>query len=268
MTAINTTAGERVRSLAQTIAVTDPPTASVAKPNVQIGNMLPPVIVTSPPDSGSQTLHVVKQGQTVTFGQIVTSSEVPTRDFAIAHAVGGGRPAVIGKATIRLSLQGVDAASTDGGGQIESTPVETEAPLRTANIDALRLADTASDDLLSGTKGSETAAVRISLAQNVSPEQIAMMMGAQPQRSDLMQALFAAGILLPSATKQAKARSAHGDEKRASQARSMCTFDSDTDRLVPESAETPASFDLPSVIGSAAASDEDEWVYITMDAAE
>ncbi len=162
----------------------------------------------------------------------------------------------------------MDATPTDAGGQIESAFVETEAPLRIAKIDAVRLAGTASDDLLPGTKGTETIAVQIPLAQNASPEQIAMMMGAQPQRSDLMQALFAAGILLPSTTKQAKARNATGDGKGTSRARSLCTFDSDTDRLVPESAGTPAPFDLPSVIESAAASDEDEWVYIAMDAAE
>jgi hypothetical protein len=268
VTATNTTAGERAQSSAQTITVTDPPTASVAKPNVLISNMVPPVIVTSPPDSGSQTLPVVKQGQTVTFGQILTPNKIPTNDFTIAYAAGGERPATTGKATIRLSLQDVDAAPTDGGGQIEPTFVETEGPLQIANIDAVRLADTASDDLLPGTKGTETTAVQISLAQNASPEQIAMMMGAQPQRSDLMQALFAAGILLPSTTKQAKARNATGDGQGTSWARSLCTFDSDTGRLVPESAETPAPFDLPSVIESADASDEDEWVYITMDAAE
>ena len=95
-----------------------------------------------------------------------------------------------------------------------------------------------------------------------------MMMGTQPRRSDLLQALFAGGILLPAVTKRARARIASSGENGRTGVRSLCTFDSDTDRLVPESTETLAFPDLPTVIESSAASDEDEWVYIAMDAAE
>ena len=110
--------------------------------------------------------------------------------------------------------------------------------------------------------------VQIALEQNASPEQINKMMGEQPQRSDLMQALFAGGIILPAMMKREKGRTTVGNVTKGARPGSLFTFDSDTDRLLPENAEAPAAFDLPSIIESSVASDEDEWVYIKMDAAE
>ena len=281
VTATNTTGGESVLSSAQTITVTDPPPtqqASVASANsikrvVQPLNTVPLAVVTLPPGAGSPTLAAGNQSQAVTVGP------TPTNNFRITYAIGGGRPTAVGKATVQLSSQGVDVAPADLADQVvlaynEATLIvasELPAPgseARTRNPGAGGPAP--SKDILPGMVIQESKAtdVRIALASSASPEQVGIMMGAQPGRSDLAQALFVGGILLPAITKRARAQTTSGDKNHRTRARSLCTFDSDTDRMVPEIAEAPGSFDLPSVIDSSATSDEDEWIYITMDAAE
>ena len=256
VTATNTTARESVSSLGQIVTVTDPP---APKPNIQAVNLSP--LPMALPAAFSLTLQVVTQSQAAVFQKSVKASITPPSDF------GGGRPPVIAKPTVRLAQSG-DEAPADFDGRIELASVQAEMPPWVANVDDGRSAGTASSEALPVTMRTEAIPVQLALTQDVSSEQLTMMMGAQPQRSELMQALFAAGILLPSAAKRATVRPTQGKGEKRSSPRSLCTFDSDTDRLVPEGAETLASFDLPSIIQSSAESDEDEWVYITMDAAE
>jgi hypothetical protein len=191
------------------------------------------------------------------------------RQVVILFSVGDGRTALLHRTVIRLANAEVKAPQTDVSGNNDEAddaaiPVETEGRTRIADVAASMPSHAVGNDAAPATANKiEGNVVQIALEQKASPEQIKKMMGEQPQRSDLMQALFAGGIILPAMMERGKGRTTVGNVTKGVGPGSLFTFDSDTDRLLPEKAEVPAAFDLPSIIESSVASDEDEWVYIS-----
>ena len=269
---VNVTAAAAPRAVAGVPAVIRMPAAQTV--NIKIADLLGSA-------SGSLIFEGVLQTSvgTVTVNantgivSIAFVGPVPRR-VVILFSVGDGRTALLHRTVIRLANAEVKAPQTGVSGNNDEAedaaiPVETEGRTRIANVAASMPAYTPGNGAAPATADKiEGNVVQIALEQKASPEQINKMMGEQPQRSDLMQALFAGGIILPAMMKRGKARTTVGNETKGTRPGSLFTFDSDTDRLLPENAEVPAAFDLPSIIESSVASDEDGWVYIKMDAAE
>jgi hypothetical protein len=236
VTAINTTAGEQARSPARTITVTDPPTSFV-EPSIQPVNALPSPILTSPPGAGAPTWPVGSQSQTVGVGlKTLTLGAMGTNDSGNSLAVGGGRPAAVGKAAVRLSPQGVDTASTD------RAELAAVAHTGATFVVASRLRVPGSDAMTSGaeaigsvaTQSVESAPIIIaSVAAGPigEPARISAMVGPAPSARELAAALFFAGVTVsPSAAGRDDARRTMKHPAKPRRQR-IVTFDLADDRF-------------------------------------
>ncbi|MBC9978818.1 Ig-like domain-containing protein, partial [Bradyrhizobium campsiandrae] len=191
------------------------------------------------------------------------------KSLTILFAIGDGRTAALVRSTIKLSAldaKAVPRTVIEHGEEVQQPIVLAAAEadqMGSAAGTGVAVTRAAADGAsLPNANAARTSAIRIASTQAASADQIAIMMGDQPRRSDVLQALFAGGILLPAMVKRSKPRDAGGRENARTATGVLCIFDSESDRLVPESTEDPEQSDLPSLPRIAAAGDDDDWIYL------
>ncbi len=258
VTATNTTVGESATSSAKTITVTDPPTASRADPNVQPVNTLLWAIVTSPLGAGSPTFTARNQSPAVTVGLTPTPNNIPTNN--ITYAVGDGRTATLGKATVRLSGRGAGAEFVDqlaavtvarNGHAVHAAP-ELPGAGRDAGTSGPGVSEPATaqsaDDQRAAS--SDTPIMVASVAAGPIGEQarISAMVGPALNARDLAAALFFGGVAMPRRTMERA--ETHKTVKGATKPRRprIVTFDLADDRFDGPAGSMADVADLPPMI--------------------